>query len=218
MIDTSFGSSAGIIATRTTVLQNTYRLLSLTLIWSSLTAYLGMLFPVGGFGMLGIMLLAFGLLFATKAYSNSGTGVLLVFGFTGLMGFSLGPTMNHYLSLPNGSEIVGTALLATGAAFLGLSAYVQISKKDFAFLGGFLMIALIGLLVVSLIGLFFPTPGMSLALAYVSVLIFGGYILYDTSNIISGRETNYIMATISLYLDILNMFLALLRIVTGSRN
>lgn len=216
MIDTTFGSGA--VVTRTTVLQNTYRLLSLTLIWSAITAYLGMLFPVGGLGMLGIMVLAIGLLFATRAYSNSGTGVLLVFGFTGLMGFSLGPTMNHYLSLPHGSEIVGTSLLATGAAFLGLSAYVQVTKKDFAFLGGFLMVALIGLIVVSLVGMFFPTPALSLGLAYLSVLIFGGYILYDTSNIIAGRQTNYIMATISLYLDILNMFLAMLRIVTGSRD
>ncbi|MBC7404079.1 MAG: Bax inhibitor-1 family protein [Cytophaga sp.] len=216
MINTSY--DAAMLDTRTTVLQNTYRLLSMTLIWSALTAYLGMLFPVGGWGMLGIMVLSIGLLFATRAYSNSGVGVLLIFGFTGLMGFSLGPTMNHYLSLPNGSEIVGTALLATGAAFLGLSAYVQVTKKDFAFLGGFLMIGLVGLVVVSLVGIFFPVPGMSLALAYVSVLIFGGYILYDTSDIISGRQTNYIMATISLYLDILNMFLAILRIVTGSRD
>src|ERR1035437_4293411 len=216
MIDTTFASGA--ITSRTTVLQNTYRLLSMTLIWSAVTAYLGMLFPVGGWGMLGIMLLAIGLLFATRAYSNSGFGVLLIFGFTGLMGFSLGPTMNHYLSLPHGSEIVGTSLLATGAAFLGLSAYVQVTKKDFAFLGGFLFVALIGLVVVSLVGMFFPAPMLSLGLAYVSVLIFGGYILYDTSNIIAGRQTNYIMATISLYLDILNMFMAMLRIVTGSRN
>lgn len=216
MIDSTFSSAS--VVSRTTVLQNTYRLLSMTLIWSAATAYLGMLFPVGGIGMLGIMVLAIGLLFATRAYSNSGTGVLLVFGFTGLMGFSLGPTMNHYLSLPNGSEIVGTALLATGAAFLGLSTYVQVTKKDFEFLGGFLMVALIGLIVVSLVGMFFSTPGLSLLLAYASVLIFGAYILYDTSSIIAGRQTNYIMATISLYLDILNMFMAMLRIVSGGRN
>ena len=216
MIDTTFGSVRAV--SRATVLQNTYRLLSMTLIWSAVTAYFGMLFPVGGIGMLGIMVLAIGLLFATRAYSNSGTGVLLVFGFTGLMGFSLGPTMNHYLSLPNGSEIVGTALLATGVAFLGLSAYVQVTKKDFEFLGGFLFVALIGLVVVSLISLFFSTPGLSLLIAYASVLIFGAYILYDTSSIIAGRQTNYIMATISLYLDILNMFTAMLRIVSGGRD
>jgi modulator of FtsH protease len=177
-----------------------------------------MQFPVGFLGMLVIMVAAIGLLFATRAYSNSGVGVLMVFGFTGLMGFSLGPTMNHYLSLPNGSEIVGTALLATGAAFLGLSAYVQVTKKDFAFLGGFLMVGLVGLIVVGLVGLFVPMPGLSLAISYFSVLVFGGYILYDTSEIISGRQTNYIMATISLYLDILNMFTSMLRIVTGSRD
>ena len=216
MINTTFGSTR--VVSRTTILQSTYRLLSMTLIWSAVTAYVGMLFPVGGLGMLGIMVLAIGLLFATRAYSNSGTGVLLVFGFTGLMGFSLGPTMNHFLSLPNGSEIVGTALLATGAAFLSLSAYVQVTKKDFAFLGGFLFVALIGLVVVSVIGLFFATPGLSLLIAYASVLIFGAYILYDTSSIIAGRQTNYIMATISLYLDILNMFTAMLRIVSGGRN
>jgi modulator of FtsH protease len=216
MISTSISETLN--KEKTTVLQNTYRLLSLTLIWSALTAYLGMLFPVAGWGMLGIMLLAIGLLFATRAYRNSGFGVLLVFGFTGLMGFSLGPTMNYYLSLPNGSEIVGTSLLATGAAFFALSAYVQVTKKDFAFLGGFLMVGLVGLIVLGLVNMFFPMPGMSLAMSYVSVLVFGGYILYDTSDIISGREDNYIMATINLYLDILNMFLSIMRIVTGSRD
>jgi modulator of FtsH protease len=216
MIETTFNS--GTVAARTTVLQNTYRLLSLTLILSACTAYLGMIYPVGGLGMLGIFILSFVLLFATRAYSNSGIGVLMIFGFTGLMGFSLGPTLNHYLSLSHGSEIVGTSLLATGTAFLGLSAYVHISKKDFSFLGGFLIVGLIGLVVVSLLGMFFASPALNLAIAYVSVLIFSGYILYDTSDIVAGRQTNYIMATISLYLDILNLFLALLRIVSNSRD
>lgn len=201
------------VRAKTTVIQNTYRLLSLTLIWSAMTAYAGMLFPLGGFGMLGVLVLAIVLLFATRAHSDSGIGVALVFGFTGLMGYSLGPTLNHYLSLPNGAQTVSIAMFATGAVFLALSAYVQITKKDFAFLGGFLMVAIIGLVVVSLASLFFSTtPMLSLGLAYASVLIFGGFILYDTSNIIAARETNYIMATISLYLDILNMFTAMLRI------
>ncbi|MBY0573168.1 MAG: Bax inhibitor-1 family protein [Undibacterium sp.] len=205
-------------ATQMKVLQNTYRLLSMTLIWSAFTAYLGTLFPVGGWGMLGIFVLSIALLFATRAYRNSGLGVLLVFGFTGLMGFSLGPTLNHYLSLAHGSEVIGTALFGTGAAFLALSAYVQITKKDFAFLGGFLMVGLVGVIVVGLVGMFFHVPGLSLVISYISVLVFGGYILYDTSNIVSGRETNYIMATINLYLDILNMFLSLLNIISGSRD
>ena len=216
MIEMSVASN--VVGQRATVLQNTYRLLAMTLVLSAVTAYVGMLAPVGGLGMLGVFILSFILLFAIRANRNSAVGVLLLFGFSGLMGYSLGPTLNHYFSLPHGSEIVGTALLATGASFLGLSAYVQVTKKDFAFLGGFLFIALIGLIVVSILGMFFATPMLSLGLAYVSALIFSGYILYDTSDIISGRETNYIMATTRLYLNILNLFMALLRIVAGSRN
>lgn len=206
------------VSTRHTVLQKTYQLLSLTLIFSALTAYLGMLFPVHGWAMLGVVVLSFALLFATNAYRNSGTGVLLVFGFTGLMGYSLGPTLNHYLATTHGTETVGLAMLATGAAFLGLSGYVQVSKRDFSFLGGFLMAGLVGLIVVSLAGMFFPIAGLSLAMSYFSVLLFSGYILYDTSDIMQGRQTNYIMATISLYLDILNMFMSLLRIISSARN
>lgn len=216
MIEMSVASN--VVEQRATVLQNTYRLLAMTLVLSAATAYVGMLAPVGGLGMLGVFILSFILLFAIRANRNSAVGVLLLFGFSGLMGYSLGPTLNHYFSLPHGSEIVGTALLATGASFLGLSAYVQVTKKDFAFLGGFLFIALIGLIVVSILGMFFATPMLSLGLAYVSALIFSGYILYDTSDIISGRETNYIMATTRLYLNILNLFMALLRIVAGSRD
>jgi modulator of FtsH protease len=215
-LDTTANMSSA--ASTNAVLKNTYRLLSMTLIFSALTAYLGMVFPVGGIAMLGIFVLAIGLLFATRAYRDSAFGVVLVFGFTGLMGYTLGPTLNHHLSLANGSETVGIALLATGAAFLGLSAYVHTSKKDFSYLGGFLFVGLIGLIVVSLIGMFFPVPGMSLVLAYFSAVLFSGYILYDTSRIMNGSETNYLMATISLYLDILNLFSSLLRIVSGSRS
>lgn len=216
MIDTAFGTSS--VVSQNAVLKNTYRLLSLTLIWSAITSYFGTLYPVAGLGSLLIMLAAIGVLFAIRAYRNSGVGVALVFLFTGLMGFSLGPTLNYYLHMAQGAQIVGTSLVATGAAFLGLSAYVHISKKDFAFLSGFLFVGLIGLLVVGLVGMFFSIPGLQLVMAYVSVLVFGGYILFDTSNILAGRETNYISATISLYLDILNMFLAILRIVSGSRD
>jgi modulator of FtsH protease len=199
------------------VLKNTYRLLSMTLIFSALTACVGMRHPVGGMAMLGIFVVAIGLLFATRAFRDSGFGVALVFGFTGLMGYTLGPVLNKYLGMEGGEVTVGLAMLSTGAAFLGLSAYVHLSKKDFSYLGGFLFVGLIGLIVVSLIGLFFPVPGMSLVLAYFSAVLFSGYILYDTSRIMNGSETNYVMATISLYLDILNLFTSLLRIFSGSR-
>jgi modulator of FtsH protease len=215
MFDATAGMSS--VSTKNMVLRNTYTLLSLTLVFSALTAFLGMRYPVGGWGLLGVFVVAIGLLFATRAYRNSPVGIALVFGFTGLMGYSLGPTLNHYLSLAHGSETVGLALLATGASFLGLSAYVHVSKRDFSFLGGFLFVGLIGLVIVSLIGLFFPVAGLSLVLAYFSALLFSGYILYDTSDIVSGRETNYLMATINLYLNLLNMFTAMLRIVTGFR-
>ena len=212
-----FGNSASMshVSSQNVVLRDTYRLLSMTLIWSAFTAYLGMLAPVPPIASLGLFIVAIALLFATSHYRNSGVGVALVFGFTGLMGFNLGPTLNHYLALSNGAEVVGMSLLGTGAAFLGLSAYVHVSKKDFSFLGGYLITALIGVLVVSLVGMFVHVPGMSMVLSYVTVLLFSGYILYDTSNIVAGRETNYIMATISLYLDILNMFTAMLRIFSG---
>lgn len=215
MFDTTANPSN--VSSTNAVLKNTYRLLSMTLIFSALTAYVGMLYPVGGMAMLGIFVVAIGLLFATRAYRDSGFGVALVFGFTGLMGYTLGPTLNKYLGMEGGEVTVGLAMLATGAAFLGLSAYVHMSKKDFSYLGGFLFVGLVGLLVVSIIGMFFPVPGMSLVLAYFSAVLFSGYILFDTSRIMNGSETNYVMATISLYLDILNLFTSLLRIFSGSR-
>lgn len=214
MHNTTTSGFAGTSST-TSVLKNTYRLLSLTLIFSAFTAFLGTKFPVGGLGQLGLFVAAIALLFTVRAFKDSGIGVLLVFAFTGLMGFSLGPMLNHYLNTSHGAETVGLALLATGAAFLGLSAYVHISKRDFGFMRGFLFVSLIALIVVGLVGLFFPVPGLSLALAYFSALLFSGYILYDTSEIIHGRQTNYLFATIALYLDILNLFSSLMRILGG---
>lgn len=216
MLNTTTGFSGA--SSTTTVLKNTYQLLSVTLIFSAFTAYLGTKFPVGGLGQLAIFIAAIGTLFAVRAFRNSGTGVLLVFLFTGLMGFSLGPMLSHYLHAANGAETVGLALLATGASFLGLSAYVHVSKRDFGFMGGFLFVALLTLIVVGLISMFFNVPGLSLALAYFSALLFSGYILYDTSQIIHGRQTNYLFATIELYLDILNLFTSLLRILNSLRS
>jgi modulator of FtsH protease len=215
MLNTTTGFSGA--SSTTSVLKNTYQLLSLTLIFSAFTAFLGTKFPLGGIGQLVLFVVAIATLFAVRAFKDSGTGLLLVFAFTGLMGFSMGPMLNHYLNASNGGTTVGLALLATGGAFLGLSAYVRMSKRDFGFLRGFLFVALIALIVVSLAGLFFHVPGLSLVLAYFSALIFSGYILHDTSDIIHGRQTNYLMATIDLYLDILNLFSALLRIL-GNRN
>lgn len=196
------------------VLRNTYALLSLTMIWSTIMAAVGTMLHIGFGAYLILALVGFGLLFATQAFRNSGMGVVMVFLFTGVEGLSLGPVLQAYLHMANGAQIVGMAAGLTGAMFFALSGYALMSRKDFSFMGGFLFAGLIMLIVASLIGVFFNIPGMSLALSVVTALIFSGYILYDTSRIINGGETNYIMATVSLYLDILNLFLALLRILS----
>jgi modulator of FtsH protease len=205
---------------RNSVLRNTYALLSLTMIWSTIMAAVGTVLNIGMGAYLVLVLLGFGALFATRAFRNSAMGVVMVFAFTGIEGLSLGPILQMYLHMANGAQIIGTAAGLTGAMFLSLSGYALISRKDFSFMGGFLVAGLIALILVSLIGLFFSFPGMYLALAFVSALIFSGFILFDTSRIVNGGETNYIMATVELYLDILNLFLALLRIIsafTGNR-
>jgi modulator of FtsH protease len=195
------------------VLRNTYMLLAVTLGWSAVTAYLGTMVKMGGLAYLGLVVLGFMALFATMALRNSGWGLVAVMAFTGIEGFSLGPVLNHYLGMAGGSQTIATAAALTGTAFTVLSGYVLIIRKDFSFLGGMLFVGLVLLLLASVVSMFFHVPGMQLALAAVSALIFSGYILYDTSEIVHGGETNYILATVNLYLDILNLFLALLRLV-----
>jgi modulator of FtsH protease len=195
------------------VLRNTYMLLAVTLGWSAVTAYLGTMVKMGGLAYLGLVVLGFMALFATMALRNSGWGLVAVMAFTGIEGFSLGPVLSHYLGMAGGSQTIATAAALTGTAFTVLSGYVLITRKDFSFLGGMLFVGLVLLLLASVVSMFFHVPGMQLALAAVSALIFSGYILYDTSEIVHGGETNYILATVNLYLDILNLFLALLRLV-----
>ena len=197
------------------VMRNTYMLLSLTLLWSALTAYVGTNVQMG-LGMFIMLVVAgFASLFATLAFRDSALGLLFVFMFTGIEGFSLGPVLSHYLHLKNGGMIVGVSAGLTGGVFALLSAYALVSKKNFDFLGGMLFAGLIALLLASIVGIFFPIPAFQLALAAIGVLIFSGYVLYDTSRIIHGGETNYIVATVSLYLDILNLFLDILRLVAA---
>ena len=155
----------------------------------------------------------FGLLFLTTKFRNSSLGLVFVFALTGFMGLTLGPLLNAYLSLPNGGELVMTALGGTGVIFLGLSGYVLTTRKDFSFIGGFLMV---GILVAFLAGLgafFFNMPGLSLAVSAMFVLLMSGLILYQTSEIIHGGETNYILATVTLFVSIYNLFLSLLHLL-----
>jgi modulator of FtsH protease len=197
------------------VLRNTYMLLSMTLVFSAITAYFGTQVTFSSPLFLGVFIGAVILMIATFFLRNSPMGLVTVFGFTGLMGFALGPTLTHYLKMPGGGMLVAMAAGLTAAIFIGLSLYVLVTGKDFSFMGGMLFTALLALVLAGFIGLFFHAPVMQLALAVISVIVFSGYVLYDTSTIIHGGETNYIVATVSLYLDILNLFVNLLRILNA---
>jgi modulator of FtsH protease len=195
------------------VLRNTYLLLSATLLFSAVTAGVSMALNLPHPGLLLTLAGYFGLLFLTARFRNSGVGLALVFALTGFMGYTLGPLLNAYLGLPNGPQLVMTALGGTGVIFLGLSGYALVSRRDFSFLGGFLMV---GILVAFLAGLgayFFEVSGLALAVSAMFVLLMAGLILYETSNIVHGGETNYIMATVTLYVSIYNLFTSLLHLL-----
>jgi modulator of FtsH protease len=202
-----------IIATNK-VLRNTYFLLSLTLLCSAGTAYYAMAAQVRFLGPIVTLLGMFGLLFLTQMLRNSYWGILATFAFTSFMGYVLAPTLSFYLhSFTNGGELILTALCGTGAIFLVLSAYTLISRKDFSFMGGFLFVAITAAFIASLAGLFFNMPILQLLVSGVFMLICSALIMFHTSNIIHGGETNYISATISLYVALLNIFLGLLNLL-----
>jgi len=195
------------------VIRNTYILLSLTLLFSTLTAGLSMALNLPHPGMLLTMVGYFGLLFLTSKFRNSGLGLVFVFALTGFMGLTLGPIVNFYLHLPNGHQVVMTALGATGVIFLSLSGYALTSRKDFSFMGAFLMVGILVAFLAGIASIFFTMPGLSLAVAAMFVLLMSGLILFETSQLVHGGETNYIMATVSLYVSIYNLFLSLLQLL-----
>jgi modulator of FtsH protease len=192
------------------VLRNTYALLSMTLMFSAMTAAASMLLALPHPGLILTLVGYFGLLFAVTTYRNSSLGLVLVFALTGFMGYTLGPILNQYLALPNGGQTVMMAMGATGAIFLGLSAYALQSRRDFSFMGSFLMVGILVAFLAGLGAIFFEIPALSLAVSAIFVLLMAGLILYETSNIIHGGETNYIMATVTLYVAIFNLFTSLL--------
>ena len=205
-------AQAGILDTNK-VLRNTYALLSMTLLFSALTASVSMALNLPHPGILITLAGYFGLLFATAKFRNSSLGLVFVFALTGFMGYTLGPILNSYLSLANGSQIVMTAFMMTGVIFLGLSGYALTSKKDFSFMGTFLMVGILVGFLAGLGAVFFDIPGLALAVSAMFVLLMSGLILYETSNIIHGGETNYIMATVTLYVSIFNLFSSLLHLL-----
>ena len=203
------------------VLRNTYILLSMTLLFSALTAFISYTMNISVVNPFITLGLYFITLYLTTKNKNNASGIFWVFCLTGVLGFTLGPILNIYINnLSNGTEIVATALMLTGIIFLSLSAYVNFTKKDFSFIGGFVtsgiilaFVASIVLLISSMMGYYFPL--MMLGISGLFALLMCGLILYQTSSIINGGETNYIMATLTLYISIYNLFTSLLHILAA---
>ena len=195
------------------VLRNTYALLSMTLLFSALSAGISMALKLPHPGLLLTLAGYFGLLFATTRLRNSGWGLVSVFALTGFMGYTLGPILSAYLALANGGQLVMTALGATGAIFLGLSGYALVSRRDFSFMGSFLVVGILLGFLAGLGAVVFQIPALSLAVSAMFVLLMSGLILYETSNIVHGGETNYIMATVTLFVSIFNLFTSLLHLL-----
>jgi len=201
------------------VLRNTYMMLGLTMIPTIIGAFIGLSVSFSFMAQHPIMapLLMFGvmmgMLFAVSALRNSVWGIVMLLGFTFVAGVFLGPILQHALHLRNGAQLIGMAAGGTGLIFFSLATIATVTKKDFSFMGKFLFIGLVLLVIASLANIFFAIPALSLTISAIAVLIFSAYILYDISQIIHGGETNYVMATMTLYLDIYNIFVHLLSLL-----
>ena len=202
------------VVTTNKLIRNTYTLLSMTLLFSAVTAGLSMALDMGPGTYLASTLGALGLVwFALPRTANSAGGIGVVFAITGLLGFGLGPVLSTYLSLPNGTETVMMALGGTGIIFLGLSAYALTTRRDFSFMGGFLFVGMLVVLGAALLNIFLAVPALNLTIAAAIALLMSGFILHDTSRLVNGGETNYVLATVGLYLSIFNLFISLLQLL-----
>ncbi|MDO9219667.1 MAG: Bax inhibitor-1/YccA family protein [Thiobacillus sp.] len=210
---TTLGHSQSAAMSANKVIRNTYMLLSMTLAFAALTAGVTMSLNLPSPGFIITLVGYFGLLFLTTKFRNSSAGIGFVFALTGFMGYTLGPMISHYLALPNGTQTVMMAMGGTAAIFLGLSAYVMTTRKNFSYMGGFLAVGILVGFLASIGAFFFELPGLSLAVSAMFVLLMSGLILYQTSEIIHGGETNYIMATVTLFVAIFNLFTSLLQLL-----
>jgi FtsH-binding integral membrane protein len=219
--------TGNVAAQQNKVLRNTYMMLALTMIPTVIGANIGASMNLSFMAespimsallMFGAM---FGMLFAVSALRNSVWGIAALLGFTFVAGVFLGPILQVALQLSNGAELIGMAAGGTGLIFFSLATLATVTKKDFSFMGKFLFIGLIMLIVASLANLFFQVPALTLTISAVAVLIFSAYILFDVSRIVHGGETNYVMATLGIYMSIYNLFinlLQLLMILSGQRD
>jgi modulator of FtsH protease len=204
--------ATGALATNK-LIRNTYTLLAMTLLFSALTAGFAIATRAPLMTWWVVLLGYFGLLFLTNYLRNSAWGLVSIFALTGFMGYTLGPIVGFYLGLPNGAQTVMMAMGGTGAIFLGLSGYALTSRKDFSFMGGFLMVGILVAFLAAIGAIVFSLPALSLAVSAMFVLLMAGLILYQTSALVHGGETNYIMATITLYVAIYNLFTSLLHLL-----
>tara|TARA_E500000178_G_scaffold113796_1_gene113741 strand:- start:1487 stop:2125 length:639 start_codon:yes stop_codon:yes gene_type:complete len=195
------------------VLRNTYMLLGMTLAFSAVTAMISMALQLPSIMYLVFVLVGFGLLFVVNRMADTAKGLPAIFAFTGVMGAALGPVLNEYLSMANGPELVLQSLGGTALIFFGLSAYALQSKRDFSFMGGFLFAGLLVAIVAMIANIFLAIPALSLTISAAIIMIMSGLILMDTSRIVRGGETNYIRATVGLYLNIFNLFVNLLHLL-----
>ncbi len=202
------------VLTTNRVLRNTYMLLALTLLFSAAMAGVAIMFNMPYLGVIPTLIGYFGLLFLTQYLRNSVWGLASVFALTGFMGLTLGPILNAYMSaLGNGTQLVMLAMAGTGVVFLGLSAYALRTQKDFGYLGGFLFAGVLVAFLAGLGAIFFAIPGLMLAVSAIFVVLMAGMILWQTGEIVHGGETNYIMATVGLYVSIYNLFTSLLHLL-----
>src|SRR5690554_7467223 len=197
------------------VLKNTYMLLGITLAFSALTAAFAMASNAAPVNIWVMLIGFYGLLFATHKLANSAWGLVSVFALTGFMGYTLGPILNYYMATSAGTEIVTTALGGTAFIFFGLSGYALVSKKDFSFLSGFITAGVFVLLAAMILGIFFQIPALQLAISVGFMLFASAIILYQTGEIVNGGEQNYILATITLFVSIYNLFMSLIHLLTA---
>jgi modulator of FtsH protease len=219
--------SAQLALAQNKVLRNTYMMLSLTMIPTVIGAWMGLSLnfafmaqhPV--IAMVGMLAVMFGMFYGIQKNRNNSLGVILLLGVTFLFGLMLGPILQAALHFRNGSQLIGMAAGGTGVIFFTLAGIATVTKKDFSFMGKFLFVGLVMLVIASVANIFFQVPAASLAISAIAILIFSGYILYDVSRIVNGGETNYVMASLALYLDIYNIFVNLLNLLmafSGNRN
>jgi len=204
---------AGVLSTNK-VLRQTYALLSMTLLFSAAMAAVSMVMGIPhGMAMISSIGAIVLLMFVLPRFENSTAGIGLVFLATGMLGFGLGPMLSYYISFGGGPQVVTTALAGTGVIFMALSAYVLTTRRDFSFMGGFLMVGLIVVFGAAILSIFVDMPALRLAVSAGMILVMSGFILFDTSRIINGGETNYIRATVSLFINIFNIFTSLLHLL-----